>query len=738
MAKIDTTVGQLVDMIERGELRLPELQRRYVWPATRVRDLLDSLYRGYPSGTILVWETDQEIPSREMSVKQSGGAFTPKLLLDGQQRLTSLSAVIRGEPIQLRGRVRPIHIAFNLDHPEGPPVDATEVVDDEQTPTANEVEAEGEDDGDQPGDPTSLQERLRSRTFVVGSNQLFADPRWVRVSDIFKGDKTDWQLLKGLVASPDDPKYDLYTKRLQRVRKIRDYPYVMHVLERSLPYVEVAEIFVRVNSLGMKLRGSDLALAQITSRWPNSLELFEDFAEECEQVWFTFDLGLLVRALVVFATRQSRFRTAASIPVGTLQESWEKAKDGLRFAVSFLRSNAGIEDESLLSSPLLVIPVAVYAALRNHRLTREEERALLYWLLMANAKGHFSVSAETTLDTDLRILFRGGSPADLLDTLRQRVGKMTFEPSDFTGRSPRNPMFPVVYLALKRLGAKDWQSGLNLSLTHSGKWHYINFHHIFPKSLLSAAGYDNSEINEIANVAFISGHLNRSLSNKEPRVYLPGVIEKRGLEALASQHIPAEPALWEIGNYRSFLEHRRAALADALNAFFEEIGHDRRVAPDVETLIGTGESASLEFKSSSRYNDHAGAPDPKLEAAVAKAIAGFMNSDGGTLLIGVNDSGMAVGIKQDLDTLSRNDRDGYQQFLINLVSKAIGAERCPDVTVSFHQVERVDICMVQVAASPKPAYVTEGADRRLYIRAGNTTRPLTTEEAVDYVSAHWR
>lgn len=166
MAKIDTNVGHLVDMIERGELRLPELQRRYVWPATRVRDLLDSLYRGYPSGTILVWETDQEVPSRDLVVQQTSSAFTPKLLLDGQQRLTSLSAVIRGEPIRLKGRVRPIHIAFNLDHPEGPPVEVMEVEDDEQPPAFEQVEEEGEE----PAEAKSLQERLRSRTFVVGSN----------------------------------------------------------------------------------------------------------------------------------------------------------------------------------------------------------------------------------------------------------------------------------------------------------------------------------------------------------------------------------------------------------------------------------------------------------------------------------------------------------------------------------------------------------------------------------------
>ena len=194
------------------------------------------------------------------------------------------------------------------------------------------------------------------------------------------------------------PAYERYSQRLQRVKKIGDYQYVMHVLERELSYEEVAEIFVRVNSLGMKLRGSDLAMAQITARWPGALDKFEEFAEECEKVWFTFDPGLLVRTLVVFATGQSRFRTVASISVPRMEDSWEKAKDGLRFAINFLRANAGIEDESLLSSPLLVIPIAVLAV-NNFQFSDDDERELLHWLFVANATGHYSRGSSETIST---------------------------------------------------------------------------------------------------------------------------------------------------------------------------------------------------------------------------------------------------------------------------------------------------------------------------------------------------
>lgn len=105
MAKAEATVEELVGMIERGELRLPEMQRRYVWRAPRVRDLLDSLYRGYPSGAILIWDTDEDVPLQEFAVEQRTNPYkSTRLLLDGQQRLTSLSAVIRGEPISVRAQ----------------------------------------------------------------------------------------------------------------------------------------------------------------------------------------------------------------------------------------------------------------------------------------------------------------------------------------------------------------------------------------------------------------------------------------------------------------------------------------------------------------------------------------------------------------------------------------------------------------------------------------------------------
>ncbi len=564
MGKVDTTVREVVDWVRRGELRLPEMQRRYVWPASRVRDLLDSLYHGYPSGTLLVWESDEQAGIRNLQVEQQSNVFkSQKLLLDGQQRVTSLYAVMNGSPVKVRGRKRPIEILFNLDHPEGPPLDLTEVEDDSEVSLFENGEVGADEEVEE--DDISVQQRLSRRTFVVASRQLERIPTWIKVSNVFTG-TSDWQLLKPLGMTPDDPKYEKYSKRLQKLRGISEYQYVMQVLDRKMSYEEVAEIFVRVNSLGMKLRGSDLALAQVTSRWPNSLRLFEQFAEELDESWFTVDVGLLVRAMVVFATHQSRFKTVQNISAEAMQLAWEDAKKGIHFAINFLRTNAGIEDESLLSSPMVILALAAFGSARNYAINEHEEIQLLRWVLAANARGHFSRgSTETILDQDLNIIFRDGTSDDLNVQLLQHLGRVHVDPEDLTGRGARSPLFATSYLALKAAGAKDWLSGLGLSLTHQGKMHFIEFHHIFPKSLLRKSEYDTAEINELANLAFISGRANRKILNAEPKKYLPEIIKERGIEALTLHAIPTDPKLWELTAFRDFLVWRRKELARRMN-----------------------------------------------------------------------------------------------------------------------------------------------------------------------------
>lgn len=566
MAKAEASVEELVSMIERGELRLPEMQRQYVWRSTRVRDLLDSLYRGYPSGAILLWETDEAVPLQDFAVSQSTNPYqSTRLLLDGQQRLTSLSAVIRGEPVSVRGRRRPIDLLFNLEHPD-------------QLAVVTEVEENGDDEDDADddseliGDETDstedeLLKRFNKMTFVVATRKLEQLPHWVKVSEVFKTDNDAPFLKRAGISGFDDPRYEKYSQRLARLRGIRKYVYRMDVLERTLSYDEVTEIFVRVNSLGAKLRSSDLALAQITAKWRHSLQTFQDFQKACAKTGFDLDLGLHLKNLMAFATGQSRFQIVGSLNVEKLQKAWKEACDGMEFALNFLRSNLGIDSPALLSSPFLLVVLAYFGHSRNYALSNDEARQLRYWALMANAKGRFSRgSSETILDQDLANIRQGGAVSELIDRLRLQFGRLDITAEELEGRNQRSALFKTMFLAFRAAGAKDWRSHLTIALDHSGAQHRLQFHHIFPKAVLKTS-FTAREADDIANLAFIGGKTNRAISDKVPAVYLPPLVDQLGEPAFAAQCIPVEASLLEVESYKVFLLERRKRIATALNTF---------------------------------------------------------------------------------------------------------------------------------------------------------------------------
>ena len=566
MAKAEASVEELVSMIERGELRLPEMQRQYVWRSTRVRDLLDSLYRGYPSGAILLWETDEAVPLQDFAVSQSTNPYqSTRLLLDGQQRLTSLSAVIRGEPVSVRGRRRPIDLLFNLEHPD-------------QLAVVTEVEENGgdeddvDDDSELIGDETDstedeLLKRFNKMTFVVATRKLEQLPHWVKVSEVFKTDNDAPFLKRAGISDFDDPRYEKYSQRLARLRGIRKYVYRMDVLERTLSYDEVTEIFVRVNSLGAKLRSSDLALAQITAKWRHSLQTFQDFQKACAKTGFDLDLGLHLKNLMAFATDQSRFQIVGSLNVEKLQKAWKEACDGMEFALNFLRSNLGIDSPALLSSPFLLVVLAYFGHSRNYALSNDEARQLRHWALMANAKGRFSRgSSETILDQDLANIRQGGAVSELIDRLRLQFGRLDITAEELEGRNQRSALFKTMFLAFRAAGAKDWRSHLAIALDHSGVQHRLQFHHIFPKAVLKTS-FTAREADDIANLAFIGGKTNRAISDKAPAVYLPPLVDQLGEPAFAAQCIPVEASLLEVESYKAFLLERRKRIATALNTF---------------------------------------------------------------------------------------------------------------------------------------------------------------------------
>ena len=569
MAKQEMKVSELVAYLENGYIQKPEMQREYVWQAPRVRDLLDSLYRNYPSGTILLWEADELVPTDEFAIKtQKNETRKPLLLLDGQQRLTSLSSVLRGEPIIVRKKgkktTKQIEILFNLEHPEDL-VTPSEI---EDMPAPSIKILENDDDDDDDDDDESILQRLNQFTFIVGTPQLKAIKHWVNVTEVFQTHNDAPFMEKAGLDLIKDPLYVKYSQRLQKLRSIKDYVYRLDVLESKLSYEEVTEIFIRVNSSGVKLKSADLALAQITAKWRNSLILFQDYQEQVyEEQGFEFDVGFFVRNMVISITDQSKFRTVGSISIEKLQAGWQDSKRSMSFALNFLKSNIKIDSHILLTSPFIVHTIAYWAHSKKYKISDSEVKAMKRWILLANTKSRYSMSPETLLDQDLATLRDGGSEEDLIEKINLQFGRLEITDLEVTAKTSSSGYFKAMFLAFKEDQAKDWATNLEISTKHSGAEDKLQFHHIFPKAFLkdNYSHLTKRQINDIANLAFISGTTNRKISSKPPMKYLPKIFTDQNYDALKDQAIPTDLSFLGSEDYEKFIQKRRELIVKRLN-----------------------------------------------------------------------------------------------------------------------------------------------------------------------------
>jgi hypothetical protein len=214
-----------------------------------------------------------------------------------------------------------------------------------------------------------------------------------------------------------------------------------------------------------------------------------------------------------------------------------------------------------------LVTLAYFGHKRNYQIAADESQRLRYWVLVANAKGRYSRgSSETLLDQDLATLRDGGGASELIDRLRQQVGRLDVTPEELEGRNQRSALFKTMFLAFQAAGAKDWRSNLAISLDHSGSNHRLQFHHIFPKAVLKRS-YTSRDADDIANLAFIGGKLNRQISDKPPAEYFPPLIEKSGAATFEAQCIPTESSDLRTDAYKTFLQRRRALITKRLNEF---------------------------------------------------------------------------------------------------------------------------------------------------------------------------
>ncbi len=524
-------ISNVLDLIDSGDIALPEFQRGYVWNRGEVRSLFESLYRRHPVGGLLVWVTESKTANRRGEGPVVAGSV--RLLLDGQQRMTSLYGVVRGKPPEFF-------------------------------------------DGN-PQTFTGLRFHLEDETFEFYQPiKMRDDPHWIDVTQLMKGGPAGLGgFIERLTAIPElAGRVGEFVSRLSMLLSIPDID--LHVEEvtgadKSLDVV--VDIFNRVNSGGTKLSKGDLALARICAEWPEARSEMKAKLKEWGDAGYHFKLDWLLRSVNTILTGEARFAHLYDTTAPDIRDALARACRYIDTSLDLIAGRIGLDHDRVLFGRFGVPVMVRYLDQRSGPLGATERDKLLFWFAQAGMWGRFSSSTETVIDQDLAALEgpEGGLDA-LIEQLRLWQGSLRIEPGHFKGWSLGARFYPVLYMLTRMGEAKDLGNGLALKAHMLGRMHRLEVHHIFPKSRLYDAGYQRAEVNAVANFCFLTKDSNLVIGNRRPEAYFEEV-EANHPGALTSQWIPVERDLWRIERYRDFLEARRTLLAAEANRCFADLLH---------------------------------------------------------------------------------------------------------------------------------------------------------------------
>ena len=692
------SIQDLLSQISRDEILLPEFQRGYVWNKDQVRGLMQSLYRKHPTGHLLIWRTYKPSLVRGGEAAHDGHSL---LLLDGQQRLTTLYVLFQGEaPKFYEGESLFFNLHFNMQTEEF---------------------------------------RFWQRSLMENN------PAWIGVHDFLREGLN--ALLERLEQVGEDRRAIIQQNlgRLSKLDRVRDYTYTVdQVSGDDYSVEEVVDIFNRVNSRGTPLKKADLALAHVCSLWPEARAELRGFAAKMAERGFGVDLNFLVRCLAGVATGSvllegSFLKTQAP----TFQDAWRKMQPAFEHLVGVLRQEALISGLDDLPTNYVLIPAAIYLARQGGQFPSDAvRRRFVRWIFLAGLWARYSGSTDTKLQQDVALVTgRDLDPTHELESsiLRER-GRVTLQEGDLDRARIDSAVARLSRIVARHRDARDWFTGVRIYEPVTGMSVGGERHYIFSRQVLERAGFtDTTRINAVANRALLGQPAPREHRGASPAEYLPEVEEFQP-GALRAQSVPMDRALWRPERFLDFLAARRRLLAEAMNEFIAGWLPDSEIDPEqhVRVLIAGGEGEKLEFKSSLRWDHREDRVNRALEAVVVKTIAGFLNAAGGTLLIGVDDAGATVGLSADYRSLRKPDRDGFELHLQQVIGRDLGeAVSASFLTVNFHEIDGQDICQVTVEPSDYPIYVEHQNEALFYLRVGNGTRALPVDEVVRYVHSHW-
>ncbi len=699
-------VSNLLSSIEMRDVVLPEFQREYVWNRELAKQLLVSLLKGYPVGGLLFWNTDNPPDLKNMKdVPERLG--TIQLILDGQQRLTTLYMIILG-------KIPPYY-----------------------------------SEGDIETDPRDLYYNLETRELqYYVSSKMKDDPLWIRTVDCFNGsDINVFKIAEFKCAGDPQEAFRLaqaYMDSLMRLRQVVEIDLPVQTVPHHATLDEAIDIFDRVNSKGTKLTDAELALTHVVGKWAQARRVMKSKMADLAKTGFDFDLTFMTRALTGVVTKRALFPSIHAEPKDALVDGWVRLSKILDYASGILRAQCFIGSTDDIPTSNVLVPLIVYLAEHGGSFpTAEEIRRATHWLYAASMWSRYTSQTDQKLEHDLSLIVGEESPwGSLREAIVEERGRLDVKAADFEGRGAQHPLYRLTYVLAKAQGAIDWFNGLPLTAGH-GKSYRIHSHHIFPQGLLYKSGYDpdnhlhRTVVNEIANRAFLTADSNWELGASSPHDYLMEV-ENKYPGALAKQFVPLDTSLWKVEAFEDFLRARRELIAQEMNSFLgsliaaPEIVHQRSAAE----LVKLPESATLEFKSTLQWDVVRNCDNKALRHSVLKTVAAFFNSEGGTLIVGVEDDGGIFGLERDI-ACTGGSSDRFGQTFANLVTSDIGPEFGYLLSPRFEELEGHLVYVVDVKAAGQPAFLAGPSGKQFFIRLGNTTRQLDPEETVSYIQMKW-
>ncbi|AFM22456.1 hypothetical protein Anamo_1870 [Acetomicrobium mobile DSM 13181] len=581
--KVDYTLKKLVEDIDIGEIGLPDIQRPFVWPSSKVRDLFDSMYRGYPIGYFLFWENG--FPGEHKVIGTGQKQKAPRLLIvDGQQRLASLYTVTKAVPIVSKdfhhARIR---IAFN-----------------------------------------PIEER-----FEVTNPVIEKDVEWISdISEIWKPEMSSYTFINkflnrlganrlGANREIADEERTKIANSITRLEKLLDYPLTALEISSSVDEDRVAEIFVRINSKGTPLNQADFILTLMSVFWDDGRKQLEEFCRQAKKPpvdnrpspynhYLTPSPDQLLRPSVVLGFRRARLEHVYSLLRGkdlqTRQfsvEQREKQFNILREAQDCVLNlqnwhdffkvlkRAGYQSGKLISSEMAI--VYTYAMWLIGKMDYCVDpyylrEVMARWFFMVALKGRYTGSPESRMEQDLALLWAIDTAEGFVKVLDQQINAIFTRdywevtlPNELETAAARSTGQFAFYAALCLLDANVLYSKMKVSElldpTIKSKKKALERHHLFPQRYLQKIGTSVKHlINQTANYALVEWSDNIAISDKAPKDYVPQIEAKFTGEELQKMYtLHALPERWYEMEYTTFLNERRKLMADIIRRGFMKL-----------------------------------------------------------------------------------------------------------------------------------------------------------------------